>query len=198
MSMSYHEFSNLNEIFQGDLNNKSMENMTSRDFMDLNCNCNRGSKIDGECIHGKECRKSIVVCKATCNDCGCYCIGNTQQKLKARMNTHFSETEDLINNGKLSDSFAKHFATHFKNNNDDNNNNNDNDNNNNENVSRGDIRNITTVEILWQGKPMSSIKTFKKLNCSLCARERLEIYKAMKKEKQNDTNCLMNSLNESH
>ena len=71
MSMSYHKFSNLNEIFQGDLNNKLMKNITSRDFMDLNCNCNRGSKIDGECICGKECRKSIVVHKATCNDCGC-------------------------------------------------------------------------------------------------------------------------------
>ena len=97
------------------------------------------------------------------------------------MNAHFNETKQLVNDNILSDSFAKHFAGHF-----------DND----ERIARGDVRNITKIEMLWQGKPISSIKTFKKLNCNLCTRERIEIYKAMKKDKENGTNFLINSLNE--
>ena len=181
ISMSYHKFSNLGEIFQGDLNKKLMNNITSKDFMDLDCNCRRCSTVNGRCIYGGKCRKSIVIYKATCKDCGCYYIGNTQQKLKLRMNTHFSETRDLINNGNSSDSFAKHFASHFKDKN---------------SITRNEIRNITNIEIIWQGNPISCIKSFKKPNCSLCNRERLEIYKAMKNDKENNTNFLINSSNE--
>ena len=108
---------------------------------------------------------------------------DTQQKLKNRMNTHFSETKELVNEDKLSDSFAKHFAAHF---------------NENERITRGDVRDMTKIEILWQRKPISSLKTFKKLNCNLCTRERIEIYKAMKNDKENNTNFLINSLNEVH
>ena len=78
-----------------------------------------------------------------------------------RINAHFSKTKQLVNDDNaLSDSFAKHFAGHF---------------NENERITRGDVRNMTKIEILWQGKPISSIKTFKKMNCNLCARERIEI-----------------------
>ena len=41
------------------------------------------------------------------------------------MNAHFSETKDLVNDDKPSDSFAKHFASHFKDK---------------KHVSRGDVR----------------------------------------------------------
>jgi hypothetical protein len=34
LTMSYHKFSNLREIFQGDLNRKVMDGIISRDFMD--------------------------------------------------------------------------------------------------------------------------------------------------------------------
>jgi hypothetical protein len=34
ISMSYHKFSNLQEIFQGDLNRKHMDGIVSWDFMD--------------------------------------------------------------------------------------------------------------------------------------------------------------------
>ena len=36
-----------------------------------------------------------------------------QQKLKHRMNVHFSETKQLVNDNASSDSFAKHFAGHL-------------------------------------------------------------------------------------
>ena len=31
------------------------------------------------------------------------------------MNQHFANAKDPVKNGKLSDSFAKHFASHFEN-----------------------------------------------------------------------------------
>ena len=99
------------------------------------------------------------------------------------MNQHFAETKDLVNNEKFSDSFAKHFASHFKDEND---------------ISRGDVRNIASAEIIWQGNPISSIETFKNLNYSLCIRERLEMCKAMKLDKKNQSNLLVNSPNELH
>jgi hypothetical protein len=80
--MSYHNFSNLREIFQGDLNKQKthgwknlgtlwidpatatvrqrlmgnvpiMESLVSGDFMDRPCNCNRASKIDGKCAYNE-------------------------------------------------------------------------------------------------------------------------------------------------
>ena len=181
--MSYHEFANLRELFQGDQNKKLKEGITSKDFMDLECNCTQATTVDGKFLCGGKCRKSIVIYKAACEKCGCHCIGNTQQKLKHRMNQHFADTKDLVNNEKFSDSFAKHFASHFKDKN---------------NISRGDVRNITNVEIICQGNLISSVKTFKNLNCSLCTRERLEIYEAMKVDKKNQSNPLINSSNELH
>ena len=76
-----------------------------------------------------------------------------------QMNQHFTNVKDLINNNKLSDSFAKHFTSHFQDK---------------KHTSRGDVRNIANIEIVWQGNPMSSIKTFRNLNCNLCTKECLK------------------------
>lgn len=97
------------------------------------------------------------------------------------MNQHFTDAKDLINNDELSNSFAKHFASHFQDK---------------KHTSRGDVRNITNVEIVWQGNPMSSIKTFRNLNCNPCTKERLEIYKAMQLDQKNNSKLFINSLNE--
>ena len=179
--MSYHKFTNLGEIFQGDLNDKLMEGITSQAFMDLKCDCMSSTLVNGKCICGGNCRKSTVVHKATCKECGCHCIGNTQQKLKNRMNQHFADTKDPVKNGELSDSFAEHFASHFEDK---------------KQTSRGDVRNIADVETVWQGNPMSNVKTFRSLNCDLCTKERLEIHKAMKSDKKNNSQSLIDSMNE--
>lgn len=72
--------------------------------------------------------------------------------------------KDFINKSKVSDSFAKHFASYFtagvK-------------------ITVGNIRPLVKTEILWQGNIISCMKTFGKLECCLCMQERLEIYKAM-------------------
>ena len=69
--MSYHKFTNLGEIFQGDLNDKPMEGITSQAFTDLECDCMNSTAVNGKCICGGDCRKSIAVCKAACKEGGC-------------------------------------------------------------------------------------------------------------------------------
>ena len=54
------------------------------------------------------------------------------------------------------------------------------------------IRDRTSLDILWQGNPLSSVKSFGKSNCALCMKERLEIMKAMK----NQPTRLINSSKE--
>ena len=168
ISMSYHKFPNLREIFQGDLASKLMEGVQSKDFMDRACNCNKSTKDEeGHCIYGGQCRKSIVIYKATCKECDKVYIGNTQQKVKKRLDQHFGDTVRLANCGEKSDSFASHFAEHFKQSDED--------------VRRKHVREMVKMEILWQGDAISCMKSFGQLNCHLCMRERIEILKWSKK-----------------
>ena len=95
------------------------------------------------------------------------------------MNAHYAETRAQVNIGTLSDPFAKHFSSHFK--------------EENKKVCAKDIRNITRVEILWQGNPISTMKTFGKFNCKICMNERLQILKA---SKSIDRDKLINSSHE--
>jgi len=97
----------------------------------------------------------------------CY-IGNTQQKLKLRMNQLFSETAKLINHSSKSDSFANHFAEHFKGVVQD--------------VTVHTVRKMVKMEVVWQGNAISCVKSFGKLSCSLCMKERLSILKMGKDE----------------
>ena len=89
--------------------------------------------------------------------------------MKKRIDQHLNETRDLVNLEKHSDSFAKHFATHFA-----------------EERKFGrrigiqDVRAIVRTEILWEGNPISCLKTFGKYSCRLCMQERVEIYKALR------------------
>ena len=95
-------------------------------------------------------------------------IGNTQQKLKERMNQHFSETARLVNDGVKSDSFVNHFASHFSGNDKD--------------VTRQTIRKMVKMDIIWQGDAISCMKSFGHLSCQLCMAERLAILKKAKEE----------------
>jgi len=90
-TMCYTKFSNLHEIFQGDLGQKLMKDVVSRDFMDLPCNCNATSKIDGKCMYKGECRKMCVVYQVKCKLCNEVYIGNTQQKMKHRQGQHLAK-----------------------------------------------------------------------------------------------------------
>ena len=65
--MSYHRFLNLSQAFQGYLSGKLMKNIQSKDFSELKCNCNKTLKVNGECVYGGECHRSIAVYKAEKN-----------------------------------------------------------------------------------------------------------------------------------
>ena len=167
ISMSYHRFSNLREIVQGDLVSKLKKGVVSMDFVDRPCNCYKSTKdSNGMCVYGGKCRRSTVVYKATCKVCNMCYIGNTQQYIKNRMDQHFSDTARLVNCGEKSDSFADHFAKHFKDG----------------KMKRKHGREMVEMEILWQGEIIGCMKSFKQLNFWLCMQERLEILKMAKKE----------------
>ena len=153
-----------------------MRNVKSLDFTDRPCNCNEACKVDGECIFNSMCRKSMVVYKCKCLICGKFYIGNTQNHVKRRMSGHYMETRNLVNNSTISDSFARHFASHFK----------CAKGSKNDQIRSNDVRKITKVSILWQGNPISCMKNFGKVNCKLCMMERLEILRAVRNDKLNN------------
>jgi GIY-YIG catalytic domain len=175
ISMSYHRFTNLREIFQGDLSKKLTVNVVSKDFETLQCNCRLGpEKI---CGYNNVCRKSIVVYKVVCKNTSKVYIGNTQQHFKRRMQQHFNDVKKLHQLGQKSDSYAKHFANQFLNF---------------DNLTPQFQRNSITCDILWQGNPISVVKTFGTAKCALCNKERLEILKHSRKNPES----LINSCTE--
>ena len=91
--MAYHKFSNLREMFQGDLNTKVMKGIKSLDYEDLDCNCKE--LLDGACDKQSEisgCRTGCIVYEAECKICNMVYIGNTQNKNKKRQNQHFGDS----------------------------------------------------------------------------------------------------------
>jgi GIY-YIG catalytic domain len=113
VSMSCHMFSNVREIFQGDLSKTLTLDVKSKDFETLECNCRLCS--NKTCGYDDMCRKSIVVYKVECKVTSKVYIGNTQQYFKKRMQQHFNDVKKLHSTGEKSDSYAKHFATLFSN-----------------------------------------------------------------------------------
>ena len=98
------------------------------------------------------------------------------------MNGHFDEVRDRVNLGKPGDSFARQCAKKLEKE---------------ERVNRSFARKLVNkVEVLWHGNPLSCVKTFKSLTCKLCAKERIHIYRAKQKEKEDGTSNLLNSCNE--
>jgi GIY-YIG catalytic domain len=175
VSMSYHRFTNLREIFQGDLSRKLTLGVISKDFETLDCNCRLGA--EQKCGYNGFCRKSIIVYKVECKNTSKIYIGNTQQHFKKRMQQHFNDVRKLHSQGDKSDSYAKHFAEQFLNF---------------ESVSPNLQRGSISCSILWQGNPINVVKTFGTTNCALCNKERIEILKQSKK----DPKILINSCNE--
>ena len=107
VSMSYHRFPNLRELFQGDLNGKINKDLVSLDYRNLPCNCRNKET----CPYQGKCRYPIVVYKDTCLTTGKIYIGNTQQHVKKRTQQHVQDMRKLVTKGTSSDSFAAHFAS---------------------------------------------------------------------------------------
>ena len=167
ISMSYHRFPNFREMLQGDLSRKLRDGVESLDFKDKKCNCRPGMIEHGMCPYRGNCLKMIVVYKVTCKCCNMIYIGNTQQRFKKRMEKHFNDVQKLVFKDIRSDSYARHFATHFKKG---------------SKPKPKELREIQQFEIIWQGEPLTTIKTFATRGCILCTRERIAIIKAGRKE----------------
>ena len=71
-----------------------------------------------------------------------------------------NKTRKLVNNGTPADSFAAHFATHFKEN---------------EKVSVSQVRALVGMEVMWKGNPITCMKSFGTHSCALCMREHISI-----------------------
>lgn len=175
VSMSYHRFLNLRELFQGDLNTKLLKKVVSKDFKDLPCNC-RNKK---GCPYLGKCRNSIVVYQATDLVTNKRYIGNTQQHVKTRIQQHVQDTKRLFIEGKKSDSFANHFAKNIP-----------------EGTAKKEVKNHikVKVDILWKGNALSCVKTFGTKHCKLCSKERLAILTLTRKSPQ----LAVNKCNEVH
>lgn len=175
VSMSYHRFNNLRELLQGDMSGKINKGIVSLDFQTLECNCLK-RKTRG-CDYNGVCRSPLVVYKVVCKNTGKIYIGNTQRFFKKRMQDHFGDTKRLHLKGEKSDTYAKHFAKQFPPT---------------ETPTPDQQRAGIYCSIIWKGNPISAVKTFATRNCTLCARERLEILKQSRK----DPHSLINSCNE--
>jgi hypothetical protein len=83
-------------------------------------------------------------------------LGNTQQHVKTRMQGHVQDTKNHFINVKSSDSFVTHFAAL---------------------VPKGTVKKHVKdfvkikIDILWQGDPLSCVKTFGTRAFKLCAKE---------------------------
>ena len=105
-SLSYHRFTNLREIFQGDLSRKLTVGLTSQDFEPLPYNCRTGG--NDACGYNNMCMNSTVAHKVKCKNTAKVCKGNNQQKLKAAAQQHFNEVHKLVKLGEKSDSRCEH------------------------------------------------------------------------------------------
>jgi len=179
-SMSYHRFTNLRETLQGDLSGKITYGVESKDFMNEKCNCTGPGRNKEGCNYDGICRDKLVVYEITCKDTGKIYIGQTQQNFKNRMEGHHGDVNilhDPTRDSKRTDSYAKHFAHQLQNW---------------KTVPPKVQREHYSSKILWQGNPISAVKTFGTQHCILCNRERLEIFKRFKKNPQS----LINSCGE--
>ena len=143
VSMSYHKFTNLRELFNGDIMAKINKNVISKDFQSLECNC-RHNKANG-CNYNDFCRDKILVYRVECNTTGKSYIGCTQQTFKKRMQDHITDVTRRRTGRNHSDTYAKHFSqltTNFP------------------RPPPRLIRNMATYHLMWKGNLISAVKTF--------------------------------------
>jgi hypothetical protein len=85
------------------------------------------------------------------------------------MQGHVQDVKRLVINDKASDSFASHFAALVP-----------------EGAEKKEVKNHVKikVDIIWQGDPISCVKTFGTKGCKLCAKERYAIIKLTRETPQ--------------
>ena len=176
VTMSYHRFRNLRELFQGHLNDALLKNVVSEDYCDRPCNCRNDT-----CLYNNCCRKQLIVYKVKVRNSGKYYIGATSKTLKDRVAGHLQDTHRLLREGMGGSTLASHLAKMWQA-------------NSNSIPSAGKLRDGLSYSILWQGDPFSCSKTFGKLQCKLCQKERV----ALLRHSWSDGGNMLNKLSELH
>ena len=91
-----HKFTNLGEMFNGDLTGKVMDGIVDEDLKDKTCNCNVKTKEkDGSCLYDICFQRSMIVYKLRSKVSQMSYIGKTQDYLKKRTSNHFYDTWKL-------------------------------------------------------------------------------------------------------
>jgi hypothetical protein len=125
--------------------------------------------LDGACSKNtdvSDCRKCCIIYEAECKLCNMVYRGTTQNKNKKRQNQHFGDVKKLVEDGIKSDSFAEHFAKHFKEQGI-------------KKASNSMVRAMVKMKIIWKGNIISCMKSFNKRTCKLCMKERMLILEGM-------------------
>jgi hypothetical protein len=164
ISMSYHRFANLRQMYQRDKEAKLMDGIHCGDCVDRPCNCSMVSQVNGECPFGGKCRHRFLIYQATCQVCHHIYIGNTQQALKARFRQHCNDTVSLVR-GKLTsaDTLASHLASHMSL----------------RKPSACHVRPLFRVKVRWKGNPFGVMKSFRTYSCQLCLNEKVDILSSL-------------------
>jgi hypothetical protein len=83
------------------------------------------------------------------------------------MGQHLNDVKKLVTKCTKLDSFASHFAQHCK-----------------KEIkpTSDELRKMMKGKIVWQGNAISCMRSFGKLNCSLCMWERIEILRTICQE----------------
>ena len=176
--MPYHRFNNLRELFQGHLNQVLLKDIESEDYHDCPCNC---PGHGGPCRYNGSCRKATIVYKIKVRQTGKYYIGATSKTLKNRVSGHLQSTRRLIGRGERSSTLASHLAHLWQQ-------------NSNGTPTAGMLRDMLSCTILWQGNPFSCSKTFGKLACKLCQKERVALLRHSWEDEAN----MLNDRSELH
>ena len=165
----------MREIFNADLQKKLTADITSKSFKIENCNCSRenGEEV-ATCKYNDVCRVPMCIYKAKCITSGRYYIGSTQNTIKKRFAGHLAEVKAAVEGGECSDTYAMYFSKHWR------------------NIgvvpTRAMQRKRGRFEVLWNGNPISIMKTFQSNKCILCSKERVEILKHIWKDPKNVIN----------
>jgi hypothetical protein len=133
------------------------------------------------CRYGNVCRKALIVYKVTIPRTGKYYIGATSQTLKKRVAGHLQSARQFLRNGTRSSTLAIRLAQMWQRSSD-------------SIPSAGMLCDELSCSILWQGDPFSCSKTFGKLSCKLCQKERV----ALLRHSCMDESNMLNDRSELH
>ena len=100
ISMSFHIFSNVGKFLNGDLTGKLVEDIDDSTWTNRPCSCNRPNRINGLCVYGGRCRRSVVVCNMWCRLCDTSYIGKIQRHLKHRSAEHVHDVWKVVRSGR--------------------------------------------------------------------------------------------------